>query len=90
VAEYSESFYSSINNFRAFLKSNKEVTERKQKLDLNFIKFIKKLYDAKMLIKNKIKTDLFILKKEITSNVYMIEKHWLLKILMNCRSEGDI
>lgn len=79
VAEYSESFYSSINNFRAFLKSNKEVTERKQKLDLNFIKFIKKLYDAKMLIKNKIKTDLFILKKEITSNAYMIEKYWLLK-----------
>jgi len=32
-----------------------------------------------MLIKNKIKTDLFILKKEITKNSYMIEKHWLIE-----------
>lgn len=78
-AGLTESFYSEIESFREFLKTSKSISGRRKKLDINFIKLAKKLYDTKQKKELGQKYEIYSLKKEILENKYISDKMWLIE-----------
>jgi hypothetical protein len=84
-----DSFFTEIENYRSFLKTNKMVSTRKKELCLSFINLIKGLHSIKYKKGYGQKYDTFTLRKKIIENKYIVDKFWLLEKLSELE-DGEV